>query len=213
MKVCAKGLGSPGASNIRGRPRFRFIINGSKFPIPPGLEPEDPLGLGVPPIPDWRLKSVACSKESLAFLGLLPEGIEEADDELGVEVAFVTALDEEDDDVGAVEGIKLALLESLFESFDVTSAKPLILRFSAVFRSEANWCWNLRKIRHHFIVRFTRYEVSLCSKNSKKGGPLLFLLRLYSSAAKTQKTSHFRDRTKKPKVVLKNEYGSNKKIS
>lgn len=23
-----------------------------------------------------------------------------------------------------------------------TSAKPLIFRFSAVFKSEANWCWN-----------------------------------------------------------------------
>ena len=150
MKVCAKGLGSPGASNIRGRPRFRFIINGSK--TPPALELEDPLGLGVPP-PMGRLKSVAWSKFNLGFLGLLPEGIE-ADDELGVEVvAFVTALDDdEDDDVGA--GIKLVLLESLFESWDVTSAKPLILRFSAVFRSEANWCCKNRKNRETLCTFF-----------------------------------------------------------
>ena len=47
-------------------------------------------------------------------------------------IAFVTFAVE-----AAEAGTKL-VLDSL--SLGVTSAKPLILRFSAVFKSEANWC-------------------------------------------------------------------------
>ena len=132
IKVCAKGLGSPGASSIRGRPRLRFMIRlGSRFPAL-----EEVLGNAGKGRPG-RLRSVGSI--SLAFfVGVVllpaPEGME-ADDELGVEVAFVTFVDVE---VVLGAGIKL-VLESLLESFpDVTSAKPLILRFSAVFKSEAN---------------------------------------------------------------------------
>ena len=58
IKVCAKGFGSPGASSIRGRPRFRFIISGSKEAVE-AVEAEA----------EARLRSVG-SNESLGFLGL-----------------------------------------------------------------------------------------------------------------------------------------------
>ena len=124
IKVCAKGLGSPGASSIRGRPRFRFMINGSKV-----------LAAVWGPV-EGMLKSVGSTMDNLGFLGLdALDGStveEEADEELGVVViAFETFVEVD------AAGIKL-VLDSL--SLDVTSAKPLILRFSAVFDKEANWC-------------------------------------------------------------------------
>ena len=84
-----------------------------------------------------KLRSVG-SSESLGFLGLDAlegsAGADAVEDEVGVVIAFVTFGVEAE---AAEAGIKL-VLDSL--SLGVTSAKPLILRFSAVFKSEANWC-------------------------------------------------------------------------
>ena len=145
-----KGLTSPGASKIRGRPRFRFIIRGSRAAFP--LAEEGGMCkvgiLGVR-LAVGCLGRVAGSIETLGFLGLLGAGVREVDPEVDPEdpeleddeegIAFVTLVE---------VGIRLVLPEEggfgvgstpLTGSFGVdTSANPLILRFSAVFKREAN---------------------------------------------------------------------------
>lgn len=129
-RVCAKGLTSPGASRIRGRPLFRFMISGSDT-LGVNCRLEDPVKVAV------------SSMEILGFLGLpgteLLELDDKADDDEGI--AFVTLV--LDDDVVPEELLPLlevtaTLLLSSEELPVETSAKPLILRFSAVLRREAN---------------------------------------------------------------------------
>lgn len=110
----AKGLISPGASRIRGRPRFLFT--GS--PRPPR-----------PSMPKGRILGIIILCSILGFLACMKVGL-------------VESVTDEDDDgmLVTLAGVDVGMRQVPLDPASVveTSAKPLTLRFSAVLSSEAN---------------------------------------------------------------------------